>query len=81
MPAVLVDHTPLLRPIQSVLSAAPKLQLHLFKSSSNQLFFSSPAEPGKPINEHSLAKYWNWIDEVGRHSCNKKLLCNDVRSI
>ncbi|WIA29622.1 hypothetical protein OEZ86_012109 [Tetradesmus obliquus] len=64
LPGSTANHTPLLRPIQSVLSAAPKLQLHLFKSSSNQLFFSSPAEPGKPINEHSLAKYWNWIDEV-----------------
>ncbi|KAF6260399.1 hypothetical protein COO60DRAFT_1700377 [Scenedesmus sp. NREL 46B-D3] len=57
-------HVPLLRVIQSVVAAAPKLQLHLFKSSTNQTWFSSPAEAGKPINEHSLAKYWGWLDEV-----------------
>jgi hypothetical protein len=65
--------------IQSVLAAAPKLQLHLFKSSTNQQLFSSPTDADRPINEHSLAKYWGWIDEVGwhnrRHAANTACLC------
>jgi hypothetical protein len=59
----------LLRVIQSVLAAAPKLKLHLFKSSNNQELFVAPPEAGRYSGEANLAKYWGWIDEVGGHSC------------
>jgi hypothetical protein len=50
--------------IQSVKAAAPQLQLHLFKSATNQHLYDGQHETRRTLDE-LLARVWYSVDEVG----------------
>jgi hypothetical protein len=56
-------HLPVLRVIQSVKAAAPQLQLHLFKSATNQHLYDGQREMRSTLEE-VLARVWYSVDEV-----------------